>query len=673
MLFALGYGGRINYGGDDVKKDTTVRPLDPIHCAGSFSKDKQLLLLRRLRLIGLTVLITALLFIGDENVAKCYVLEQKRLGQRSLVITQPRYKGHLDELKEAGMLAPACLEFALFISSYFEVDKGDASRAIFNGKRVSRLFRTPPVVNIPDIPTFLKKCHDYSREFNTHNVVQGDLRHWFHQIEINSFLQRMFAIATGKDNVMLWRNLPMGFSYSCWIAQSIAWGLLAFRIGNEKPLLDENAFRGEHLPMFVDVLDESGYVCGFCSVYYDNYFADIADEKVATVFYNRIKRNALDLGIKIKGESAEDRTEGIDITHKITRNKEMHRSGVVHLGVQLRLRCIRDREGELMSTLEHRLGRVEKWQTAHEWKNPVTNKSALQKPRTYRGMAEITGKLMFYWLIHLRPLCTIPEARALINIVRRIGKGAYANGWDGECNISCSDWTIITNQWKLVTENDWLSRRSVEKSSDWMVIATDSSSTSYGTVYMFQDGSTRTYSGKWAENDADQRMLLPMGSVLASDHIFLKELRVACDAIISFFGEYPEEKGLRLLCDNSGVVWSLRNGFCTNNRGQTMIESLGELLCKIEVISCVSKNNVADCPSRAHEKNAFDDFEYRLKQSWKTVNEHAEGRKHGVAGEYTGDVEDRTEFRHDAPPSEFCTDIDLELSFLHSDFSVSRL
>jgi hypothetical protein len=61
-------------------------------------------------------------------------------------------------------------------------------------------------------------------------------------------------------------------------AQSCAWAVLAFCMGQVAPLLDLKAFRSGRLPTWVDVLDARGNVVGMATAYYDNYHVVIDDD-----------------------------------------------------------------------------------------------------------------------------------------------------------------------------------------------------------------------------------------------------------------------------------------------------------------------------------------------------------------------------------------------------------
>ena len=96
---------------------------------------------------------------------------------------------------------------------------------------------------------------------------------------------------------------------------------------------------------------------------------------------------------------------------------------------------------------------------------------------------------------------------------------------------------------------------------------------------------------------------------------FLLELRVTVVAISEFFSSNPDAEQLIVVGDNTGVMWCLKNGYCTNNLGMLELKKVLFYLARIRFITVVSKNNAADCPSRKfdpHVKDPYADFGLRM-------------------------------------------------------------
>jgi hypothetical protein len=204
------------------------------------------------------------------------------------------------------------------------------------------------------------------------------------------------------------------------------------------------------------------------------------------------------------------------------------------------------------------------------------------------------------------------------------------------------------------------------------VLAVDSSETGYGIVPLQLDEDNRIHrTGKiieeiWRDDYVGR-------------HIFLLEMRVLTLAVKDFFTSHPLATQLLVVSDNSGVVWSIRNGFCTNAVAMNMIETIRPWLGFIRMISVVSAHNVADCPSRRFaSKNPYADFDERLEHTRKAIVEDFKGRRSGKS------VIEEPAFggiRHEAPtgaPSGKWTDgVEVQgddaLHLLWSDCLVERL
>lgn len=701
LMFSLGYHGSIPYDTDHVETTSDhveLQPLDPIHVAGALSHRTQMIMKSRSLVLGLTVLTTALLFISDPLVCATYLVEEQPK-QREVHYSSARYTDHIGLLESWGVLDEVELEFATFISGYFETTKGKVSRAIFNGKKVSKLFRPPPAVNIPDIPAFIQKLDAFVRQHRRAHVCSGDLRHCFHQVETNALLRKKFCIALetksldkgertihqndlrvrkkrSRPRVFSWQTLPMGFSYSPWVAQSLAWTLLSWRNPNQAPMLDESAFKNidGHLPTFVDLIDKSGRAIGFCCIYYDNYFAVFNDGEACKAFSKRLKANAIELGIHIKGESEADRAAGIEPSHIVVHNQEMHSTGTIYLGILFTVIATTSSVNGVTVTsasIRWKLGKVEKWKIIHSGPDTLTEGKTIQcpltRPTTYRQAAELTGRIMFWWILHCKRVSSQAGARDLIEVIRRTSHGAFArNNWNHSYNMSDADFTTLQMQWIVVATNEWL-HGSAETipSPDDPILATDASSYGFGYVMFPSAGEVpRATDFSWKGTD------------LQGQHIFILEAHAALAGIDSFFTAHPGAPRLTLVCDNTGVVGSLRNGFCTNEKVMNMILDCPHL-DKVHVVSCISDHNAADCPSRVldpkHSKNPYADFPERCRHTLRAVAKSMKGRKYGKEKAFDGPSSNS--LRHDAPDDDavYPQNDETEMCFLHSDHIVEGL
>ena len=143
----------------------------------------------------------------------------------------------------------------------------------------------PPPVNLADVGQIIQKMTNFVGQ--RMEVVIGDYRHWFHQIQAPTELQRLFGLKVGAQ-IYRWLMLPMGWGWSPYFAQVCAWATLAFRTKEEESILMEECFKeGELLPTFVRTR------CGgFVTVYYDNFIVVTPSPREADDLHKRWRVNA---------------------------------------------------------------------------------------------------------------------------------------------------------------------------------------------------------------------------------------------------------------------------------------------------------------------------------------------------------------------------------------------
>jgi hypothetical protein len=145
--------------------------------------------------------------------------------------TASKWKAHIttmqSSLSSAGqkinpILTPVLVGLVILVCTYFAVPKNEElSRTIFNGRILSLYCRPPPPVNLVSIAGLLILVSGYrglSFDFL-------DIRHWFHQLPVNPFLRRLFVIRS-EDSFLSWQVLPMGWCWSPYLAQCMAWSLI---------------------------------------------------------------------------------------------------------------------------------------------------------------------------------------------------------------------------------------------------------------------------------------------------------------------------------------------------------------------------------------------------------------------------------------------------------------
>ena len=135
---------------------------------------------------------------------------------------------HFEQLGCWQVVECSSFQELVFISTYFAVAKNtEVARAIFNGRRLSASFRPPPVVNLLDIPEMIRTLATLCHEGRL-SCLLLDFRHFFHQIPLGKEVRRFFGLRIDND-FFQWKCLPMGWSFSPRIAQSISWMITLLR------------------------------------------------------------------------------------------------------------------------------------------------------------------------------------------------------------------------------------------------------------------------------------------------------------------------------------------------------------------------------------------------------------------------------------------------------------
>eukprot|EP00760_Papus_ankaliazontas_P024552 PhM_4_TR2388/c2_g1_i3/m.10369 len=106
--------------------------------------------------------------------------------------------------------------FARFFTVVKKISEGvPILRTILDCKTANESFAVPDPVNLPALPDMLAALR------YVECIRSLDLRHMYHQILIGDHLRPYFCVAMGSLR-LTWRVLAMGWSWACFIAQSIS-------------------------------------------------------------------------------------------------------------------------------------------------------------------------------------------------------------------------------------------------------------------------------------------------------------------------------------------------------------------------------------------------------------------------------------------------------------------
>lgn len=570
-LFSAGYEA---FDSDHGDLDAPLRPLDPITCAGCLNVEAILKCIRLWRWKPGLEAARVLERPSDFLVAK--ISGQRRVWSRR------RYSPHFEALKNYGILGE--LRFAnhcIFYSSYFTVPKNSqCDRAIFNGKRVSTLFSRPAPVNLPMAKDILKRL---SLMPPKKYIITGDFRHWFHQIRVKRALSMFFGVACAGLTYE-WTTLPMGWSWSPFVAQSFAWVVLLQGLGFSRDILDD-----PQLPAFALL------PCGFVTVYYDNFLFATSDEEEARRILRNLASNVRSFNVCLKelsvscpsfSEVAPFR-EVIDASSfcsEVTCSGDAVRPSH-NSDMNVTCNCIE--EGFTYLGLLIRCG-----PNGVEWK--IDPKKIALLPgnlpflRTPRLCAMAMGKILASFLPSGHALGTSPHMMSCIDAIRSAAHCARESNWDSTTlqlsrsvvdELSCAWSNMIANPFRHVICGGFNSR---------LYVATDASDWGWGLVILDEGGKlVKQRREAWT---LEQRKL----------HIFIREVMASSNGLefADSCGLLSEKTMIVLITDNTAAAWAIRRGYTVNSVAQRYINKILRFYHRLDVVSVVSEDNCSDAPSR---------------------------------------------------------------------------
>lgn len=502
---------------------------------------------------------------------------------------RPEYDPHFGELEECGILKKTEAGKIRFLSGYFARGKnGDPrrGRAIFSGKGLSKVTDVPPTVNLPEIPEMLiliSQLYDklnQGRKANRHvrpHVLTADIRHWFHQIGMNSVMWPYFAVCDSHGQYYNWTTLPMGWSYSPRIAQCMCWTILLTKrvakwIGVEHCL--EEMRVAPNPPSYTYMKDKNGATIGIMFIWYDNVTAIVFDATIVYELRRNMVASAAHYNVKWKGEKGKE----IEIfgPNGILYDKISDKAANF-LGIQLAVR-----KDEIV------------WRHMKS-KIPTFGEVATLLRRihpTSREVARGLGYLVWDKYISAKPLCTLAF---FLDLSAKNSCGPQ--DWDKITKLSTDQVRAVADRLESIErEHQWHTSHAVE--GDIEHLACDSSDDYEGNVLFNPDGSfsdQNVFRRKWDVN-------------IAKTHIYFKELLAAIRAIESLLDRRPSVKVIYVAIDNTAAAHALRRMYSTNASALERIIRLSERLeqanVRLHVVSVRGIDNLADCPTRSRPPRA---------------------------------------------------------------------
>ena len=544
---------------------------------GGLARIKDMLALMQAHTIVFAVY--ALLILSDY---KFFLMECKPLNCRRARLVAG-FEDHFETLDRGAVatrIGSRDLRKIKSYSGYFAVLKGDGcnARAIFNGKAFSKSCSVPPTTQLPDFLRVIEALTTLVRDTGPFHSIVADVRHAFHQLPMSHEMSFHFCVKK-PDDVWRWLVLPMGWSWSPFLCQSVGFGILLSIL--EDCGLDISDYKASRSPPSYVILKSKGKVFLVMTLWYDNIGIFTSDgslvNKIAALLPKRFEKelhyylkDSTFLGPSRLNKSAQEHPE--------------------YLGVCFRRSCTRTRDGQLTSVLE--------WQICdkkrQKWRN-ILRDNPTRLVKTCRDVARIIGIILWSCRLQYLPLCRMSRELDVLRFASALSDAG--GGWDTPCSLLEADELLLRHDLSLATKDNWFQKPEIWLSSDTpLFLATDSSKPRWAYVYWdgYRSQSYRAIRNGWWHEFGQYE-----GICEAS--IFVKELLTAVIAIEHLCTEFRARR-IILFIDNSAAAGVIRRLASTTHAGTELARRVDDALQKggniLEVVQIASENNPADPPTR---------------------------------------------------------------------------
>ena len=553
ILREAGYNGILHSYETASEDGASHLPLDPITVAGQCRVQ---LMMRDIKFLfvkdALSLILESKSFEVVTGLQPSIVEADKRTR------TAKRWKNHLEQLTQFRILRKIQNpKHAYFHSPYFSVPKADqqSARAILNAKQISRLSKNPPAVRLPNLPDVLRRIDSLKPRY----IGTGDFRHWFHQIPLAEQIQRYFTVTNGQQ--WNWCTLPMGYSFSPYIAQSVGWEVLL----KDQPY-SPHLHDSRHMPCIVDMLSPFGQTVGFMTLFYDNIIIVSSNPEIGERCMKQMKINANYYNVALKTTEAR-------VGQQLFLREGTE--GIKYIGVEIGIAPKSTTRNKRESRLIWRLSKPIK----------ETDVIHLLRRCTPRTVYRVIGAIVWHTYASLQSFGSINQVLAIMSDVATT---ASTTSWDTEMNFSESNRQIILHHARRAADNDWCTITETEQTETWAT--TDASGWGYA-MCIYDGESDRLRECKAHKWQAD----------MSSKDIFRKELYAGIQCVELILATQSNTR-IILGQDNEAVFLTMSHFFSNFEDIQKQLTSLHEKLvrhtCALKMVKLSGKCNVSDKPSR---------------------------------------------------------------------------
>ena len=498
-----------------------------------------------------------------------------------------------------------------FWSGYFTVPKNDVvSRSILNGKRFSRCCPASPPVNLIDVRGLRHLFRRTTRRKGRVRAIQGDFRHFFHQITISAALAKAFGLGFREGPKYLWCRLPMGWSFSPHIAQAVGWMCLLWHDAQSADKIFDIRHDAEHLPTFLTSTSGRSTL----TLFYDNFLFLTDDDAEFDRFHRR--------WAAVDGEAppATQRT-GVVVkegSFEVYDSQRLIGEGITYLGINFKLIETSTRR-RVQRRWEMRPGKIEKWRSVvlcASLSKCAAKTGTLQactcdpqakmpELKTLRQCASLVGKATFCAALQGRRIGHDPFGRSVIRLASQIARLAQSGKkrWDEAGLITPQMRTALQHMWVhvgniqdnpvLVESHEKDPTETSEEEIDW-ILATDASKKAAGWILYSRDR-TRP-DAPWVEEIVRTRVWSPTE---ATEHIYVLEMQALVEAAEDTRARRAGKRGW-IVGDNAAVFFGIKSGVTNHEGGMRLMQRMFEPEPDFadHAFLVKSEDNPSDCPSR---------------------------------------------------------------------------
>ena len=131
-------------------------------------------------------------------------------------------------------------------------------------------------------------------------LLSGDWRHWFHQMRLHAEVAKYFSLTikhsvTGQSKAKRtfynWTCLPMGWSWSPWIAQCVGYGIIILTLLKMGLVIPDSILQADSPPPYI--LLTHGTSTLFVCLWIDNVLVVTDDGNLCTKFYSAFDQTCI--------------------------------------------------------------------------------------------------------------------------------------------------------------------------------------------------------------------------------------------------------------------------------------------------------------------------------------------------------------------------------------------